>query len=384
MHVLFGLKIYLYFLIWTSFRSHENFNPRVLPRIWDPAFSEHLTSTPKVVILVTAFRSGSTFVGELFNQNPDILYDFETFHTEVLNERKGKGNYKGEAARHTDEELHMLHLQQILHNCTILPNAFLNVMNKYWRCAKTPEQNLELYGEEECDDREGWRGPSIHLIRRYLCQKRDAVVLKVIRLRRLADLELVKHVQSADVRVIQLFRDPRGMFRSRSGFKDIFQVMRNQLQWSNRPDKWTKLALEAHTECENYMRDIEYAENNPWLKKRYMKIRHDDMATNYLEIAHSLYDFIELPLPQIVEDYLREAVNSEDPVDKPNRARDDTARGGTLNTFKNSTSVNDKWLKWRIDAIRNVDKYCARFIKKMNWPFLLDSSENFFELEPTD
>ena len=32
------------------------------------------------VILVTGFRTGSTFLGELFNQNADVLYLFEPFH----------------------------------------------------------------------------------------------------------------------------------------------------------------------------------------------------------------------------------------------------------------------------------------------------------------
>ena len=32
------------------------------------------------VILVTGFRTGSTFLGELFNQNPNALYLFEPFH----------------------------------------------------------------------------------------------------------------------------------------------------------------------------------------------------------------------------------------------------------------------------------------------------------------
>ena len=374
------LRIYLFMVLLTIESSHQNIPPRVLPRVWDPAFSEHLTKTPKVVILVTAFRSGSTFVGELFNQNPDILYDFETFHAQALSERKGKGNYKGEDPRHTDDELNMLSLQQIIQNCTMLPSVFLNALNKYWRCPKTPEENMELYGEETCSEKEWWKGPGIKAIRQYLCRKRDAVVLKVIRLRRLQDLELIKNIRWADVKVIQSFRDPRGMFRSRSGFKDIFQIMRHQMQWTHQ-EKWTKLGLEAHTECENYIRDIEYAENDPWLKDRYVKIKHDDMATGYLEIAQHLYDFIGLPLPQIVKDYLEEAANSGDPEENPDPGNN-MAKGGTLNTLKNSTSVNEKWLKWNIINIRNVDKYCARFIRKMNWTFMLDSPERFFELEP--
>ena len=42
--------------------------PRILPRTQDPAFATPLTNKTKMVIMVTLFRSGSTFLGELFNQ----------------------------------------------------------------------------------------------------------------------------------------------------------------------------------------------------------------------------------------------------------------------------------------------------------------------------
>ncbi|XP_063679909.1 carbohydrate sulfotransferase 1-like [Bolinopsis microptera] len=377
----FYRKLYFSIFICSISLSQQNIPPRVLPKVWDPAFSEYLTTKPKVIILVTAFRSGSTFMGELFNQNPDILYDFETFHAGALSERKGQGNYKGEDPRHTDDELNMLMLQQLINNCTIMPSVFLNALHKYWRCPKTTKEMMELFGEETCKENDWFKGPSIKELRQYLCRKRDAVVLKVIRLRRLKDLELIKNIHKADVKVIQLLRDPRGMFRSRGGFKDIFQIRRHQLQWTHH-EKWTKLAYEAHTECESYINDIEYAENSPWLRNRYMKVKHDDMATQYLEIAQKLYDFIGLPLPNIVKDFLEEAVNAEDPADNQKDKAGDVGKGGTLNTIKNSKAVNDKWLNWSIDNIRNVDRHCARLIRKMNWPFLLEDTKRFFEFEP--
>ena len=377
--------IYVSFFVFEFSSNQEKSFQRLLPKVWDPAFSDILMKDKKVVILVTAFRSGSTFFGELFNQNPDVLYDFETFHADAVKDRKGKGHFRGEDPRHTDDELNMLHLQQILHNCLILPSVFGNTLNKYWRCPKTRDQYLELYGpseEGECNEGHWWKGPGIKIIRQYLCKKRDAAVLKVIRLRRLQDLEMIKNIKTANVKVIHLLRDPRGMFRSRGGFKDIFQIMRNQLQWTIH-DKWQKLGLEAHTECENYMRDMEYGENNPWLKNRYMKIKHDDMATSPFKIAQSLYDFIGLPLAQEVKDYLKKVASIHDETGKKEETgNEDTDKGGALNTLRNSTLVNNKWLKWNYRSIMNVDKHCARFIKKMDWQFLIDKPERYFELLP--
>ena len=44
------------------------------------AVDDPRNSKKMFVILVTGFRTGSTFLGELMNQNEDVLYLFEPFH----------------------------------------------------------------------------------------------------------------------------------------------------------------------------------------------------------------------------------------------------------------------------------------------------------------
>eukprot|EP00116_Pleurobrachia_bachei_P014565 sb/3474827/ len=48
------------------------------------------------VILVTGFRTGSTFLGELFNQNDDALYLFEPFHQNHIKSLVEKHAIRGE------------------------------------------------------------------------------------------------------------------------------------------------------------------------------------------------------------------------------------------------------------------------------------------------
>ena len=57
------------------------------------------------VILVTGFRTGSTFLGELFNQNPDVLYLFEPFHQQNIKNLAEKSRIKGKL------ELSLLHVE---------------------------------------------------------------------------------------------------------------------------------------------------------------------------------------------------------------------------------------------------------------------------------
>ena len=108
------------FLTSHFFQSHsqpsKSSNTRLLARTQDPSFALPLTNRTKLVIIAARFRSGSTFLGEIFNQNPDVLYDFETFHWARLEEIKGLGKIVGEERRHTHYELQLLNLQQILYN----------------------------------------------------------------------------------------------------------------------------------------------------------------------------------------------------------------------------------------------------------------------------
>ena len=49
----------------------------------DDVIAEAYVQSPKKVLLLTAFRSGSTFAGELFNRNSDAFYLFEPLGTVI-------------------------------------------------------------------------------------------------------------------------------------------------------------------------------------------------------------------------------------------------------------------------------------------------------------
>ena len=352
---------------------------RTLPRSPDPAFNLLPSEKLKLIVIVCKFRSGSSFLGELFNQNPNILYDFETFYTNSVQKEFGSGSIIGAEQRHTQDELNMLLLQQTLHNCSIPVSVFINFMNKHWRCGLTPDENVKLFGTKECDEAaSSWQGQPIKQIRRYHCLKRETVVLKVIRLRRIRDLEFINNIRQADIRVIHLVRDPRAMFRSRSGFKDIFQAMRHQLDWV-KDEMFPKLGLEIQSECNSYLRDIDYAKSTSWLNGRYMLVKHDDLSINPEEIAEKIYKFVELPMNETVKHFIATMERNEDGANSSTFR--DIAQGGTLNTRKNSREVLEKWLHmWKLDKIKLVDKHCAKFIKQMGWRFEVDASSSFSEL----
>lgn len=79
--------------------KHENIHQQELPKLPQETVvipDERIRSSKKMfVILVTGFRTGSTFIGELFNQNADVLYLFEPFHQNHIKALVAKNAIKG-------------------------------------------------------------------------------------------------------------------------------------------------------------------------------------------------------------------------------------------------------------------------------------------------
>ena len=66
-----------------SFGSRQDFvdqelSPQQDP--WDPSFTLQPDPNKLFIFLIASFRSGSTFLGQLFATNPDVLYLFEPIH----------------------------------------------------------------------------------------------------------------------------------------------------------------------------------------------------------------------------------------------------------------------------------------------------------------
>ena len=351
---------------------------RLLPRTSDPAFSAPLNSSTKLIVIVAAFRSGSTFLGEVFNQNPAVLYDFESFHWLALENRKKDSEINGAHPRHTDDELNLLYLQQILHNCSILPPMFADVAHKYWQCGRNKQENMELFGNEACSDNI-WSMKTIKGIRQFHCKKRESVVIKLIRLRRIKDLELIQNIRQADVKIIHLLRDPRALFRSRVGYKEIFATKRNKLNWVV-SEKFSKIGIEAHTECENYVNDIKYARRSIWLLDRYLQVRHDQMSVDPEGTAQKIYKFVGLDMPETVRSYVNGTGNIDTGTNR--FFGEDAGKEKGLSTLKDSKEILKNWMKWEIKPIKHIEAHCARLIRLMNLPFVSQPELEYSELGP--
>ena len=59
----------------------------------DPAFKLTLDPNKKIILLLSSFRTGSSFLGQLFDSNPDIQYLFEPFYDPAIRKMYRAGRF---------------------------------------------------------------------------------------------------------------------------------------------------------------------------------------------------------------------------------------------------------------------------------------------------
>ena len=307
---------------------------RISARVYpdpDPAFNLSLNPKKKIIILLTSFRGGSTFLGQIFDSNPRLQYLFEPFFDEIIREMYTEGDILGARPDHTESELRMLYLQQIMHNCSVY---FTNFAEKYELCG-TAEENLARFNSTVCGDKSYKKGE----LYQEICKYRATTILKVIRMKNIEDLLKIEQIRSANVKIIHLIRHPVPLMMSRrSGglFYMWDQKLMLESNYQHYPSWRVKVALEMYDYCSENIRNLAFAESNSWIKDRYMMVSHRDMSLKPQQTTEKIYDFVGEKLTSEIRDYITDitGASSEGFKKRSNNA---------LEVYRNSTELSDKW-----------------------------------------
>ena len=380
--MLFSLlfKLYLFFSIVTIF---ESFVPnedkvrriRVLPMTRrDPALSLDLNSDIRVIILLTSFRTGSTFLGQIFDNNPKFQYLFEPFHEKTMETLHVSGHLVGAQPYHTASDLQMLYLQQILHNCTVRKTAFYE---KFEYCG-TPQENILRFNSTGCDS-ELQMKRGLFEAHEEICKLRRTVVVKLIRLQNLSDIMKIAHIKSANIKIIHLLRNPVPLMMSRKWVASSFTWRNNmEIEYLDEVEmQRIKLAWESYECCRDALESIRFVnENIHWLKHRYMSINHRELSLNPLEISKQIYNFIN---ETITDEVVRMLTNITS--GSGHTVSDENSGGlesGAQNIYQNSSDVVNRWrnLKagiFKLWNVQSIEQECKSLIRFINEQFALDS-----------
>ncbi|XP_072502431.1 carbohydrate sulfotransferase 4-like [Notamacropus eugenii] len=284
----------LAFLFWQQF-----YIPHQCP-------SQPEKSSPVHVLILSSWRSGSSFVGQLFSQHPDVFYLMEpAWHVWTTLSSGSAGQ-----------------LQMAVRD--LIRSVFLcdmTVFDAYM--AQGPRKQSSLFMWDT--SRALCSPPACHLFNReaiirsadckILCGKQpfnmveeacksySHVVLKEVRFFNLKTLQPLLTDPSLNLHIIHLVRDPRAVFRSRQNTKgdlkyDNHIVMGNQgnkMKDVDQPYYLMKAICQSQQEIYNAAQLLPVS-----LRDRYLLIRYEDLVQDPLTQTSKLYEFVGLHfLPQL-------------------------------------------------------------------------------------
>ena len=342
-------------------------NQRLIRLAQDPAFNLDLNVTKKVIILLSSFRTGSTFLGQLFNNNPRMQYIFEPFHDGVMRTLYERGNLVGARADHTYSDLRMLYLQQIMHNCSLWKTPF---SVKFEFCG-TPQENMARFNSTKCDVSKVEDG----VTHQQVCRYRDILVIKVIRLQDLGDIMKIAQIKSANIKIIHLLRHPIPMMMSRlMGGRAFywrkykkFEFFENEL--SER--RFTK-AWETYNYCFENMKSIRFVHNSDWLRNNYMSVTHRQLSLDSIGTAEKVYQFVNEMLVDDIKDFMHNITSQ--------------LVKGPLSSYRISADIVDAWRtlaskRLKFWDIQSMSQQCKLLLEKMDEKFVLDDISNKFPVK---
>lgn len=227
---------------------------------------------PVQLMIITRWRSGSSFAGELFNNNPDFTYFFEPLIGLV-------GGNTGLEFGSRQVEM----LRQIL-SCD-----FVGSNHTWWsgqwniNCGKSMTFSMTMLCQYFRNVRDlGEKTNRTNIMVQELCRSRRNIAVKTVRVPDISQVESLVSDPNLNVKVINLIRDPRAVSLSRQKTKGVDQM--------------------SYSECIEMENNLRLWKDPPeWLKNRHMLLRYEDLAEDPLSITQKMYEFIGVPVPSAVK-----------------------------------------------------------------------------------
>uniref|UniRef100_H2YDE9 Sulfotransferase n=1 Tax=Ciona savignyi TaxID=51511 RepID=H2YDE9_CIOSA len=238
----------------------------------------------KGVIILTNHRSGSTFTGELFNQNDDVFYVFEP----LIMAKSGCENEDGKVNMLEKMIRCQFHLISDLQGITPRDYATENCLSHNF-CFR--QKSKVLCSKQFCtqgDPQSCSRcEPVDPIMASDACGQSKVVVIKVIRMCHLESLRNLVTNPKFDIKIVHLVRDPRGVFQSVSG------VSRKS------PES------EISRTCGQTRDNLEAALSAKWLEGKYKLLRYEDLCRDPLQTTQDLYKFTGLDIKPNIERWVQ-------------------------------------------------------------------------------
>ncbi|XP_057369313.2 carbohydrate sulfotransferase 1-like [Daphnia carinata] len=271
------------------------------------------------ILIVTTWRSGSTFLGEIINCLPGVFYSYEPmYYFETNNGSKTE-------------------LIRSLFQCQFPPD-YLSFANGL----KAHSQNFMLMNKriwEACQHNTILCNQPEFVAQ--LCSTLPIHLMKTVRLRvkELSPL-LMEDPAFTNWKIIYLVRDPRGVMSSRTN-----------LPWCV-PDPACNDAGRLCSDVKDDLEELNRLQN--YFPNQLYLLKFEDLSANVETETAKLFRFLEMPVSKSVKVFLAGHTKS-------NKTRDDP-----FSTIRQSNAVASGWQnKMSSDRIANITGVCIPTLKRL-------------------
>ncbi|XP_076016382.1 carbohydrate sulfotransferase 3a [Genypterus blacodes] len=326
----------------------------------------------KHILLLATTRTGSSFVGEFFNQHGEnMFYLFEPlWHVERLLTMpigNSSGTVLSGIYRDVLQALFLCDFSQLERFISPLPQE--HVTPALFR----RESSLSLCEESVCspvikDVFERYHcktrrcGPLNLTLASESCLSKQHHAIKTVRVRQLETLQPLVEDPRLDVRVIQLVRDPRAILASRMvAFSDKYQTWKTWAQDGQVPEDDEEVKR-LKGNCDNIRMSAEVGLSRPsWLRRRYMLVRYEDIARYPMQKAEEMYRFTGIPFSPQARDWILKNTQTTQEA------------SGIYSTQKNSSEQAEKWrFNIPFTLAQVVQRVCGPTMKLFGYKFVDD------------
>lgn len=306
--------------------------PPLKPFVDDISSSPTMDPSTKRILIISTWRTGSSFLGELIQSAPGVFYSYEPLH--FYDSHPGS---KLDLIRSIFQCKFPIDYLKHVNGLTDGGQDFMRRNRRVWEACQT---------ERSLCHRADFVGR--------LCSYFPIQLMKVVRLRAKEVISLLQDVDPAarDWKIVYLMRDPRGVMASRAN-----------LSWC-RPDP---ACGQVGNLCGDMLDDLNRINQ---LKKQYPNqhylLKFEDLTANVESETEKLFQFLQIPITVPVKVFLTTHTRSGDGVTVENtRAR---KHDDPFSTNRQSKSVASEWRrKLPAKEIENITNICLPVLKMLDY-----------------
>jgi len=294
------------------------------------------------ILIVSSWRSGSTFLGDLLNAFPGTFYYFEPLHYFFTAKDEPTGDEK--------EQLELL---RSLYNCSFSNTSkpFLQHLSKLpflmkkhnWRLWRNCSGLLEKDEDGVC-----LRAEYLSAV----CPLFPVRLIKTVRLK-VDSVEAILQDHIQDLKVILLVRDPRGMFNSRmqQPFARLCRV---------RPRCW-----QPKVACNQLTTDLEAARRlSIKFPGSITVLRYEDLSLEPEKMAKLVMNFLDLPWTESMANFIASHTSQEQFL----LGRNKSLVKNSFGTIKNSSATALVWKEQMpLQKVKEVEEACMQPFKELGY-----------------